>query len=375
MSLEYYVDKFQNLNMNSNKGSKSPHKVCMLLAVMDLIESGNIGSNKREFNEALKSRFSFFIKKLGRDKDRDTPHNPFYHLKSEGFWGLAYKEGVDPKSVSKYSHKAVSHAYLDDELFDYMRSPIVSNELKEALTHNLSDLATRFQQWLMDIGKSEKTAKNYLQAIRGSISNWLIEENLITESLIDVKSFSAFSIYADKARNLDEFQIKDTNGKGMYSAVLNHYHKFLTDLSQIDVKADVKQILCDQNLNETEKSIMVSTRMGQGSFRHKLIAMWGGCTLTGYNNTQLLVASHIKPWRQSNNQERLDKFNGLLLLANLDKAFDLGFISFNEKGKVMISKYLEAPEVIGLNESMSFDILPEHKPYLGHHRAEIFKGF
>ena len=62
----------------------------------------------------------------------------------------------------------------------------------------------------------------------------------------------------------------------------------------------------------------------------------------------MLVASHIKPWRDSNNQERLDKFNGLLLLANLDKAFDLGFISFADTGLVMISCQLEAPEVLGL---------------------------
>ena len=51
----------------------------------------------------------------------------------------------------------------------------------------------------------------------------------------------------------------------------------------------------------------------------------------------MLLASHIKPWRDSNHQERLDKFNGLLLLANLDKAFDLGFISFDDSGKVPIS--------------------------------------
>ena len=86
------------------------------------------------------------------------------------------------------------------------------------------------------------------------------------------------------------------------------------------------------------------------------------------------MASHIKPWRESDNEERLDRFNGLLLIPNIDKAFDLGFISFNDSGKVLISSYLEKPEVLGLQEDMSFQVHHRHKRYLGHHRGVIFKG-
>ncbi len=120
---------------------------------------------------------------------------------------------------------------------------------------------------------------------------------------------------------------------------------------------------------------MVNTRMGQGTFRKQLIEMWKGCSVTGYKNTQMLVASHIKPWREANNTERLDKYNGLLLLANLDKAFDLGFISFQNSGKLMISSQLEAPEVLGLRDDMIFNVHREHKKYLDHHRKILFKGF
>ncbi|ELR63789.1 putative type II restriction endonuclease [Photobacterium marinum] len=375
MSLEWYVDKFQNLNTNSQNGRKSPHKVCMLLAVMDLIQAGRIHQNKILFDSTLKERFSHFFGQMSLGNDRNTPENPFYHLKSEGFWHLVYHDGVDPDTVKRYSAKNVSHAFLDDELFDYINSSITVNVLKEALTNNLSDLASLFQQWLLDIGKSEKTAKNYLQAIRGSISNWMYENQLVDQPLVEVKSFSQFHRLVEKIKQVDEFKIRDSRGKGMYSAALNAYQRFLADLSQIDLRADVQQILQDTQLNETEKSILVSTRMGQGTFRKQLVDMWRGCAITGYKNTQLLVASHIKPWRDADNHERLDKFNGLLLLANLDKAFDLGFISFNDAGKVMISGQLEAPEVLGLQEEMAFHVRQEHKKYLAHHRAELFKGF
>ncbi|WP_428773132.1 HNH endonuclease [Vibrio sp.] len=374
MSLEYYLDRFQNLKMNSSGGKKSPHKVCMLMAVMDLIQAGHIVSNQIKFNQVLKERFTHHFDNFAQGNDKNTPENPFFHLRSEGFWHLSYNDGYEEKNTSRYSPKAIAYAYLDDELFDYMKSYIVSNELKQALVSNLSDLATLYYQWLFDIGKSEKTAANYLGAIRGSISNWLMEAGEIDQPLTELSCYRKFVGYEEKARKLEQFQVRDSRGKGMYSAALSHYHKFLADLSQVDVNADIKQVMADKTLTETEKTIMVNTRMGQGIFRTQLIQLWGRCAVTGYRNTQLLLASHIKPWRASNNQERLDKFNGLLLLANLDKAFDLGFISFDDSGKVLISSHLEAPEVLGLSDDMAFNILPEHKPYLGYHRGELFKG-
>ncbi|QXO19036.1 HNH endonuclease [Vibrio ostreae] len=374
MSHEYYADKFRTLNMNIAGGKKSPHKVCMLLAVMDLIQVGHIASNKIELNQPLKDRFTEHFNSFAQGKDKNTPENPFFHLRSEGFWHLAYHAGYDETTIRRYSSKAIAYAYLDDELFEDMKSFIISNELKEALVSNLTDLAALYYQWLMDIGKSEKTAKNYLGAIRGSISNWLMDTYQICEPLTDITSYRRFTQYEEKVRQLEVFKLTDRKGKGMYSAALTHYHKFLADLAQIDVNADIRQVMSDKKLTDTEKSIMVKTRMGQGLFRSQLVQMWGGCAVTGYRNTQLLLASHIKPWRDSNNRERLDKFNGLLLLANLDKAFDLGFISFDDNGKVLISGYLEAPEVIGLREDMSFRIIREHKPYLAHHRSELFKG-
>lgn len=375
MALELYLDKFRNLNMNSAGGQKSPHKVCMLLAVMDLIHVGSIASNKILLNQALRDQFTRHFESFAQGRDRNTPENPFFHLRSEGFWHLEYNEGFEEQNTKRFSSKAISHAYLDAELFEYMQSHIVSNEIKDALVTNLADMASLYYRWLLDIGKSEKTANNYLGAIRGSVSNWLMDADEICEPLTEVKSYKQFVLLEQRAKTLEIFKQRDSKGKGMYSAALVHYNNFLADLAQVDVNADIRQVMSDKKLTETEKTILVNTRVGQGNFRSQLIQMWGGCALTGYKNTQLLLASHIKPWRDSTNEERLDKYNGLLLLANLDKAFDLGFISFDDQGKVMISKYLEQPDVIGLDETMSFDIVGQHKRYLEHHRKELFKGF
>ncbi|WP_160061178.1 HNH endonuclease [Psychromonas sp. L1A2] len=375
MPLDFYLEKFRNLNTNSRGGRNSPHKVCMLLSVMDLIQAGHIHSNKIQLNDVLKERFSFHFNERKQGNDQDKPETPFYHLQTEGFWGLAYNSNVDSEKVTRYSAKSISHAYLDDNLFEYFKSSIVSNDLKDALLENLSDLPTLYVQWMLDLGKSNNTIKKYLQAIQGSITNWLIEANVIQVPLTSVNSFSKFNLLAEQAKNLDKFKVIDARGHGMYKAALNSYLQFLKDLAQLDIKSDIQKIVQDNKLTATERSIMISARIGQGTFRRQLIDMWKGCAVTGYKNSQLLMASHIKPWHVSNNEERLDKYNGLLLLANLDKAFDLGFISFANTGEIILSKHLEKPQVLGLKDGMRFDVHKGHMKYLDHHRNELFKGY
>lgn len=371
-----YIERFAHLNMNqaNGQGKKSPHKVAMLLAVMDLIKAGHIFENKIYLDEPLKERFSQIFEQLKTSDDRDTPENPFFHLSREGFWHIKFTDGVDPASVTRYVKKNIQYAYLDDELFELFKSPISVVPLKDALTENLSDLPELFRRWLLEIGKSEKTAKNYLQAVHGSISNWLAESDASLPLLHETRTWSQFSMLADKARQLAMFAQRDKRSNGRYSAALNSYQRFLADLTQQEVQADVQSILANEKLTSTERSVLVNARMGQGIFRKQLIDYWQGCAVTHYRNTLMLVASHIKPWRSSNDEERLSRYNGLLLLANLDKAFDLGFISFQDDGLIMISKHLEKPDVLGITEDMRINVCPEHRPFLDHHRYELFKA-
>jgi HNH endonuclease len=83
----------------------------------------------------------------------------------------------------------------------------------------------------------------------------------------------------------------------------------------------------------------------------------GQCALAGYMATNFLVALHIKPWRAVNDLERLDTFNGILLAPNLDKAFDLGYISFNEHGGIKLSEFIETPEKLGIEHDMKIELL------------------
>jgi len=158
----------------------------------------------------------------------------------------------------------------------------------------------------------------------------------------------------------------------MYSAALNRYSEYLF----VNLKStleDIENVEKDDSISETEKSSLISTRLGQGKFRENLLEYWKGCAVTGYQSHQILVASHIKPWRSSDNAERLDVYNGLLLIPNLDKAFDKGFISFKKNGDILISELLQKPDLLGIYSDLSLKIAhQQHQGYLEYHRDVVF---
>ena len=160
---------------------------------------------------------------------------------------------------------------------------------------------------------------------------------------------------------------------GYCSAALKAFIQYLSDISTDEVEEDIANVIQNSEISNTEKSTLINSRIGQGKFRKGLIEHWQGCAVTGYKDTRLLVASHIKPWRVSDSNQRLDPYNGLLLLPNLDKVFDLGYITFQEQGEIVISDMLESPKALGISLSMFLKIKPEHKEYMAFHRDEVFE--
>lgn len=85
----------------------------------------------------------------------------------------------------------------------------------------------------------------------------------------------------------------------------------------------------------------IKTRINQSVFRQVVLANYNErCALTGIDLRELLVASHIIPWVE-NEQERLNPRNGICLSNMYDKAFDCGLISFLNDGTVIFSKRLK----------------------------------
>jgi len=106
---------------------------------------------------------------------------------------------------------------------------------------------------------------------------------------------------------------------------------------------------------------------------------WGGhCAVTGVAEPRLLRASHIKPWAQcETDADRLDVYNGLLLAAHLDAAFDAGLISFSDERQIIFSSRFrnEDRELLGLSDGLKLrQIAPGHLPRLAWHRENLLSG-
>ena len=93
----------------------------------------------------------------------------------------------------------------------------------------------------------------------------------------------------------------------------------------------------DAGITETEKDALIRARRGQGRYRARLLEIEHECRITHISNPDYLIASHIKPWRHSSNDERVDGENGLMLCPNIDLLFDNGFISFENNGDIILS--------------------------------------
>ncbi|MGB5475127.1 MAG: HNH endonuclease [Gammaproteobacteria bacterium] len=230
-----------------------------------------------------------------------------------------------------------------------------------------------YNDWLIEIGKSNRTANSYSGAIAGSISAWAREAGLCTKNLDDVSSVDELRTIAEGLKEFATFKEQNKRGNSMYSSALKAYIEYRKREAPEEFEADVNDIMSDNQIAKTEKATYISARVGQGKYRSDLIGYWEKCALTGFADTRFLVASHIKPWRKSSNRERLDPYNGLLLLPNLDKAFDLGFITFASGGHIIVSNRLEDESKLGVSRDMHLSLEDCHQEYMEFHRDVVFE--
>jgi putative restriction endonuclease len=135
--------------------------------------------------------------------------------------------------------------------------------------------------------------------------------------------------------------------------------------------------ILEADVPTTTRRALVQARVGQGLFKDRVSQIEKQCRLTFVNNPTHLVGSHIKPWREATNEERLQGANGLLLTPTADHLFDRGFISFDDNGEVIVSPVADVVSLrrMGLDPANPPRPLPfntDKKYFLSHHRKEIF---
>ena len=235
---------------------------------------------------------------------------------------------------------------------------------------------------------------NYYTEVESDFYRYLTEEGCVNShsrqnymSWLKFLSF-AYSLSADLSESDIEAILcseetarlsreKYTKSKDLvnFKSALRKYRSFLLSdfrkKQEDTILAEVSKVQQDQEISETERLSLTRSRVGQGLFRERLITYWRGCSVTSFSHYDILMASHIRPWKNSDNKQRLDVYNGLLLLPNLDKLFDKGYVSFCDNGSIVFSPYFPKSDriLLGLDESVRLlKVEDNHTEYLKYHR-------
>lgn len=211
----------------------------------------------------------------------------------------------------------------------------------------------------------EKNYRGDNSYARNTISNWLtrMSTNDPVRLAWDIKKGSDdvfFAIEIEGSKN----QIRLYDPENDPTPI---YHNISDDINSITSNSDI---------SNTSKKTLINARLGQGKFREELINIWQFCSISSLKMVEILKASHIKPWAVSQNNERLDPFNGLLLAPNFDELFDKGFISFTDSGEIIISNQFpnKEKEFLGISSSLKLKkVYPENKKYLKYHRNNVLR--
>jgi hypothetical protein len=222
-----------------------------------------------------------------------------------------------------------------------------------------------FKLFMKNEGLAKKTSNNYI--------TWL--------EFIAKKGFPINRELKNNSEIIDflkeDEQYRDNyQDKGDYSnfvSALNKYRKFIA--TKNNLADDIEAIKKDSTISEPQKELLISARIGQHKYRKDLIELWKKCSVSKCKMIDILVASHIKPWNESSNEEKLDPYNGLLLLPNYDKLFDKHLISFNDDGRIIISPQIKKEDykILGISANDKlFNVFEENKPYLKIHREKFY---
>ena len=144
-----------------------------------------------------------------------------------------------------------------------------------------------------------------------------------------------------------------------------------------DIKKELESLYNHSEMSRTESQSIIRTRIGQGAYREKLIQKYGcQCIICGLRNKKLLIASHIKEWIVSDDNERVDENNGLLLCSIHDALFDKHLISIDCDNKIVLSNQLSQHdiEILNLPDKITYEFSSKTKDYLQYHLRKLYSN-
>jgi hypothetical protein len=285
----------------------------------------------------------------------------------------AIQEGEGVPAIHKISKLKLQNLlnFLPAFLNEYVDMYHNPNLDSERITNALNNLDSEFLEFESDVLfiHDNNGSKPYFKWFnkKPTSYNW----KLFQEFLIPELSFLNF-----------DFQGYE-DGVMRFEWDLNYAHTVIMSSDNIEeiVINSVQHIIPNIEERETIKEAITKIRIGQSQFRRNLIqSNRNTCIFTELSDPQLLIASHIKAWKDSNNNERVNINNGLLLSPTFDKLFDRYLITFNEDGSIRWSANrlnAETIEILSNGITVEGEILinitDDNRDFIVHHRNKFLE--
>ena len=210
----------------------------------------------------------------------------------------------------------------------------------------------------------------------------LSKKEIIALMLVDIGSIEKgyldqdeLAFYVEKAEK-DNFIERKYNQIGYLRNILGKLEDIVFVKDDLYFEDDAKNIFGDELKEERKLRDPYLHRLYKNQLKEESNFILGStqCMLEKLTYP-VLIASHIKPFIKSSPQEAYDANNGILLSRNMDALFDLGYITFDNTGVIILLKSLsfDVKTVVSNYKLDEVFLTTKRKEYLDFHRKEVFE--
>lgn len=275
-------------------------------------------------------------------------------------------------------HLAIGEPYVLQDIADLMEMDIAATLRKGVLTRTGENAIVL----LINLKKADN-ATQYVDSIENDVLHWegqlvnrFVENRMKTgeyEFFIFVRDITKtpFTYYGRAIPIATKYFAPGTPCQSRFS--LYEYAQSQAYQTVIPETYNVEPPYAGR----TSRLQLVEQRTVQQQYRRQALQLWNNrCAVIGIEQPKILIASHIKPWRVAEPEERIDPKNSLILSPLYDKLFDLGIISFTPSdGAIKLSEQLSENEydLLGIDTNKKLSMIPTGtEAYLTYHTNYIF---
>jgi len=369
--------QFKELNLLENSGRDRKYLKNQKIRLMNIIDDENILDELSKEYSLIESRIDYYYeanKRFYQILLEDENISDIIDLIEEAFRNTNSNNYGNSKKIINKGNK------LHDIFMFFLKIKNNEYESLESSFKTIHQLGSSLSYEVLGL--------YHLNEPTGFIYNNRIENffNFVFDIPFKTK-YPAFRTYYYEYRNIYSNYFHDAEPQNML--LLNvgcdsFIYWFTKERIKIHIikkiDEEIKVIKKNKQIPKADKNLLINAtiRKGQGYFKEELKNDFDCCPITLINQSELLIASHIKPWAKCiSDEEKLDKNNGFLFSPTIDKLFDGGLITFSDEGKLIISKKLtgDTVNILKLDVDKIYDLKLNNrrKEFLKYHKEHIFK--